>query len=268
MACRSTYKNFKLEEILERNQKMISVPMVKDEVKRLLFGVDSKFSSRVILQNNLDMYEWVLRNKTYPNFWGRNINGENALTIEEVEHLHSNACKIAPYYSTTQLKETEEQGKIIAKEITLIARKLRIPSNVSLFLEIKDLERVTTKFMRGFAEELILSGYTPGFKANTDAKYNFDREFSRGIQTNKEIFEKCLIWAIAPSLVEYDRMKTTHLIHPDNWSPFAPSGIRRKEIAIWQYGKECHSIEDDYGNLTSFNLNLVRNEDVIIKKMF
>lgn len=268
MACRNAYKNARINKTIAKPRQHISMPEVKENVNRLLFGVDSRFLSSILLQNNLDMYEWVLRNKTYPNFWGRNINGENALSKEEVKYIHGYACKVAPYYISKNEKETEEQGKLVAQDVISIARKLEISLGTAIFLEIGASERATTKFMRGFADTMIESGYTPGFKANTDAKYGFDREFSRGIQINKEIFEKCLIWAVAPSLVEYDRMKTTHLIHPDNWGPFAPSGISRKEIAIWQYGKECHPIEDDFGNLTHFNLNLVRNEDVIIDKMF
>ncbi len=61
---------------------------------------------------------------------------------------------------------------------------------------------------------------------------------------------------------------TSHLIHPDNWMPYAPSGITRNEIAVWQYGINCHPIEDDMGKVTTFNLNLVRNEQVIVDKMF
>ena len=159
-------------------------------------------------------------------------------------------------------------GNAIAKEIELIAIELDIPMGTAIFLEISDGENVTRDFMKGFAKTLIDAGYTPAFKANTDAKYGFDREFSRGMQTDREIFNKCLIWAVAPIVKEYDGMTTTHLIHPDNWKPFAPSGIRREEIAIWQYGKNCHPIADDMGKATTFNLDLVRNTDVIISKMF
>lgn len=69
-------------------------------------------------------------------------------------------------------------------------------------------------------------------------------------------------------LAEYDRITTTHLIQPDNWKPFAPSGITRGDIAIWQYGKDCHPICDDRDRETSFNIDLIGNENVIIKKMF
>ena len=66
-----------------------------DNVERLLFGVDSRTPSGTALQNNLTQFEWVVRNKIYPNFWGRNLVGENALTRDEIEFIHSKGCKIA-----------------------------------------------------------------------------------------------------------------------------------------------------------------------------
>ena len=77
-----------------------------------------------------------------------------------------------------------------------------------------------------------------------------------------------IIWAVSPTVKEYNGITTSHLIHPDNWMPYAPSGLTRAEIAIWQYGVECHPIEDDMGKVTTFNLDLVRNEQVIVEKMF
>ena len=88
------------------------------------------------------------------------------------------------------------------------------------------------------------------------------------MQTDKEIFKKCRIWAVSPTVKEYNGITTSHLIHPDNWMPYTPSGLTRAEIAIWQYGVECHPIEDDMGKVTTFNLDLVRNEQVIVEKMF
>ena len=244
---------------------------IKTEVHtpvRLLFGVDSKIQADDILQNNISEFEWVVRNKVYPNFWGRNLVGENALTKNEIEFLHSKGCKIAAIYTDSGEKQTEEQGQILAKKIDILAFELGIPEGTAIFLEIGEKENMTKDFMRGFASMLLNEGFTPGFKANADAAFDFDREYSRGMQTDKEIFEKCLIWAVAPSLAEYDRVTTTHLIHPDNWIPFAPSGITRKDIAIWQYGKNCHPINDNSGKETSFNVNLVRDEQIIIDKMF
>ena len=235
--------------------------------ERLLFGVDSHTPSNDILQNNLTEFEWAVRNKVYPNFWGRNLTGENALTKEEIDFLHGMGCKIAAIHTDGEPKQTEEQGRILAKKIDVTAYELGIPENTAVFLEIGE-ENLTRDFMKGFADGLMTEGFTPGFKANTDAAYSFDREFSRGLQTDREIFEKCIVCAEAPSLKEYDRVTTTHLIHPDNWAPFAPSGITRQDIAIWQYGKSCHPIADDKGRETSFNVNLVRDDSVITQKMF
>ena len=269
MACKNAYKNKKINNEVEAAKTSIPEPVaVAKRVDRLLFGADSKMQADDLLQNNIDQFEWVVRNKIYPNFYGRYIAGENCLTREEIKFLHGKGCKIAAIYADDSVKKTEEQGVITAKKIDIQASMLGIPEGTAIFLEIGENEKVSRNFMRGFTKTLMLEGYTPGFKADTDARYTFDREFSRGMQSDRDVFEKCLIWAVAPSLKEYDGMTTSHLIHPDRWMPYAPSGTTRSEIAIWQYGRDCHPIEDDAGNMTTFNLNLVRNEQVIIKKMF
>lgn len=270
MACKDAKKNRGVEMASQVKETETVEIAVSEEQKaeRLLFGVDSRTPSDDILQNNLTEFEWVVRNKVYPNFWGRNLVGENCLTKKEIDFLHEKGCKIAAIYTSLDAKETEEQGKIVAKKIDVVAMELGIPQGTAIFLEIGESENVTRDFMKGFADGLITEGFAPGFKANTDAVFSFDREFSRGLQTDREIFERCIVWAVAPSLAEYDYVTTTHLIHPDNWIPFAPSGITRNDIAVWQYGKNCHPIADDKGIQTTFNINLVRNEQVIIEKMF
>ena len=268
MACRNAYKV--KTEIREINTEVssISEPTVSKNVDRLLFGADSKIQANDLLQNNIDEFEWVVRNKIYPNFYGRYITGENCLTKEEIDFLHRKGCRIAAICSDPGEKQTEEQGSILAKKMDIRAYELGIKEGTAIFLEIGADENVSRDFLRGYAKTLMAEGFMPGFKANTDAKYDFDREFSRGMQTDKEIFKKCLIWAVAPTVEEYNRITTAHLIHPDNWTPYAPSGITRAEVAIWQYGVDCHPIEDDTGKLVSFNLDLVRNEQVITHAMF
>lgn len=266
MACRNAYKTKLIKP--EETHRIIKEPVVAKKVNRLLFGVDSKTQANDILQNNIEEFEWVVRNKVYPNFYGRYLTGENCLTKEEIKFIHKKGCKIAAIYADGGEKQTEEQGKLVARKIGDRAFELGIREGTAIFLEIGDDEAVTRSFMKGFADTLMAEGYTPGFKANTDAKYSFDRVFSGGVQNDKEIFKKCLIWATTPTVKEYDGITTSHLIHPDYWKPYAPSGITRKEVAIWQYGKDCHPIEDDNDVMTSFNLNLVRNEQVIIEKMF
>ena len=269
MACRDTIKDTaKSEKTVVEAAEPVTVAAEVKPVESLFFGVDSTIQADDVLQNNITEFEWAVRNKIYPNFWGRNLAGENSLSKAEIEFIHSKGCKIAAMYSESGAKQTEEQGKMLAKRADLIAFELAIPPGTAIFLEIEENEEATTDFMKGFAETLIAEGYTPAFKASTDAKFSFDREFSRGMQTDRDIFSKCLVWAVTPSVAEYDNITTSHLIHPDNWIPYAPSGITRNDIAVWQYGKNCHPINDDSGKQTTFNVNLVRDIKVIIDKMF
>ena len=266
MACRNAYTMMTTNT--EKAENKIQPVTAEKTVTRLLFGIDTKIETDDLLQNNITQFEWAVRNKIYPNFVGRYIEGENSLNKDEIKFIHSKGCKIAAIYVDNSEKQTEEQGIILAKKIDIRALELGIPEGTVIFLEIGENENSSRDFMRGFAKALMAEGFTPGFKANTDAKFAFDREFSRGMQTDKDIFKKCLIWAVSPTVKEYNGITTSHLIHPDNWTPYAPSGITRADIAIWQYGRECHPIEDDKGKLVTFNLNLVRNEQVIIEKMF
>lgn len=233
---------------------------------RLLFGADSSRNSATVLQNNLSLFDWASRNKLYPNFWGRNINGPDPLTSAEISFLHSKGCKIVPVFLSSVPGETYEQGMLLAKKAALAALELRIPENTALFWEANAF--ASAEFLKGYAQGLLTEGYTPGFKADTDARDSFDREFSRGAQTEPELFRRCLLWAVSPSLKEYDRVTTTHRIHPDIWSPYAPSGAKRRDIALWQYGRNCHPIEDDAGIETVFHLNLIKDERIILDKMF
>jgi hypothetical protein len=257
MACRRRYRNT-----------VTSAPIEEESAKKLYFGVDSKVPAYNLLQNNLDLFEWVTRNKIYPAFWGRNITGKNSITMDEIGFLRKKACRIAAICSDTDAKETEEQGRTFAEKAVDIAHHLGINKGSAIFLEIEESESNLENYMLGFAKELIFKGYTPGFKANTDTKYAFYREFGRLIQMPNDFFAKCVVWATAPILTEYDRITTTHLIQPDNWTPCSPFGISRNDIAIWQYGKDCHRIYDNDDKETVFNINLVRNTNIITKKMF
>ena len=236
--------------------------------QQLWFGVDSSVPANTILQNNLSLFEWVIRNKIFPSFWGRYLTGSDGLTKDEIAFLRKNGCRTVALYKEDEEKLTEEQGRIHAKKIADIARLLEIPSGVSVFLETNDGELVTTEYMKGYIDGLFEQGFTPGFKSNTDAHFCFDRDFSRGVQIAPTSFKYSLVWATAPSVPEYNKITTTHLIRPEVWAPFAPSGIKRNDIAFWQYGKNCHPIDTEEGNEISFNIHLLKREDVLFNRTF
>lgn len=257
MACKNSRRNtVSLQNIL------------KGEPERLLFGVNTSVSSATRLQNNLELFDWVARNKLYPNFWGRHIFGSDHLTADEIEYLHSKACKVAIICDPSGAADTKEQGVLFASRTVKRVTELAVPKGTALFLMCEGYE-ITSEFMRGFVKRVSESGYTAAFIGDTDAASStFDREFSRCMQTDPDDFEGCMVWATSPTLKEYDRVTTTHFIHPDNWVPYAPSGITRKDISVWQYGKDCHPILSNDNRPTSFDLNLVKYEKVIINKMF
>lgn len=269
MACRDAYETQTkiIDDVIEVNQSQQTkaAPAAKG---RLYFGVDSTIPADDVLQNNITLFDWAARNKIYPNFWGRNIAGENCLTKEEVEFLYKKGCKIAAIFTGSEAGETNRQGQMDARRAVIAAIGLGIPENTAIFLEIGEDTTATASYMRGFAQGLLRDGYTPGFKANTDANYGFDREFSAGLQLYNDEFKECIVWATAPTVEEYNGITTTHIIHPDHWKPFAPSGMTRDDISVWQYGNGCHPIHDDAGTETSFNIDLVRDAKVIIDKMF
>ena len=271
MACRNAYRIEDTGNIADTSQQIrTEAAMTGCGIGDggLMFGVESESSANTRLQNNLTELEWVARNKVYPNFWGRRITGENSLTKEEIDFIHSKGCKVAAIYTSSQSKATAEQGEIEAKQASVAALELGIPAGAAIFLEIEESESVTTDYMAGYARAILSEGYVPGFRANTDSAFGFDRQYSGGMQSDKELFGQCLIWALSPTLEEYDSITTTHLIHPDNWGPYAPSGITRDRIAVWQYGKKCHPINDDSGKETVFNINLVKDRQMIINVMF
>ena len=88
MASNNANKRKIIIEGAEEAMASITEPLVENTVNRLFFGVDAKTQADDLLQNNIDQFEWIVRNKVYPNFYGRNMVGENCLTREEVEFIH------------------------------------------------------------------------------------------------------------------------------------------------------------------------------------
>ncbi len=240
----------------------VILPAAEDS---LIFGADSSAPADTVLQNNLTLLEWVERNKQHPDFFGRSINKGGALTEKELDYLHANGCRIALIYLPITACRAEVQGIVDGEGAASAAKLLGIPEQCTLFARVAHCEAVTAEYMSGFILTLESAGYTAGFLANTDAHTCFDREFSRGLLHSRPIFEKAVLWASEPSLEQYYRTETSHFIHPDAYAPFAPSGIRPNDTAVWQYGRECHPIGDRLGNECTFNTNLIRNVSIMNK---
>lgn len=280
MACRDTFNMNIGAQYAEPEPDATENPEVKKELSETrdtfmmpltgmpLFGVDSSQKANTVLQHNLTMLEWVTKNKLPPNFWGRNINGENSLDKEEIEYLHdTGGCKIAPLYQTEEQMLTEQDGVLDAEKAVECAEKLGFHAGHTLYVKIKNSSEVTMEYMLGFAKHLQTKGLIPGMYADTDAHFDFSHQFSRGAVENADVFKKCRIWAVSPSLTEYDKTTNAHILYPDYWGPYSPSCMPQDEIAIWQYGIGCHPVNDYTGRPTSFNINLVKKADIVLEEM-
>lgn len=232
-------------------------------VGMVFFGVNSTARADTVLQHNITLFEWVLRNQSHPYFWGRTISGENALTADEMNFIQTNGCKIIPIYSETDASNmtTHQQGATDANKVIVSASGLSINPGTTLYMQIDPLSNVSSDYMLGYAKAIISSGYIPGFYANTDALYDFDHQFSRGYQANPDTFKQCQIWAMSPDKPELYQTTDAHTTLPDCWGPFCPSCLTKDQISIWQFGNKCHPIQDYSGNNISINISIAKNPE-------
>lgn len=219
----------------------------------LTFGADSKTQANTKLTNGFTLYEWVSRKKCSPFFWGRSINGQHKIDLEEVNFLHAHNCKIAPIYdSVKDIHFVTKNGFEDGINAILSAIALGIPPNEqkAIFVKIDPMAQVWDKWIEGFAKTLYNNGYIPGFFANTDSSKNFcfNRSYGRfSIHSKNANAYGSLIWAVEPKAA-----------NANVWAPYAPSIIGRENIAIWQNNVNTIEIEN-----CCVNENLIKNKKIL-----
>lgn len=245
--------NFKTKE---KNNKWreVALDLEKEKSTPKYFGVDTKTRVDVLLQNNITLFDWIRKNQGFPYYVGRRINGEDALTNEEMSYIAFNGSKTVPILTAVSNKSAKDNARIAIK----ILEDLKIERNTPVFVEI-DANKVTDEFLKDFAIEVLSGGYIPGFYADTDSYNNFDRLFSRAYQSNNKLMKQCKIWALSPEIEEFYETKNSYIEKPNFWGPFAPSCVSKEQVSFWQYGRKCHPIKTYKGDRADFNLNLTIN---------
>ena len=210
----------------------------------------------------------------HPSFVVQRMGGVHAITKDDIQRLHTQGSKITFVYETGQRKRTEKQGRYAAKHIIRAASKLGVPKGTAIFLLVNHDETISREYMSGFAGLLLEAQYTPGFKLKIQGNHRFVSQFEDGMQTNATTLRKCLLWAVEPFVTGHDPIKIERFSHPENWPSFVSSDVVQRQIAIWQYGKDCcvtylcPRVEKNKTNLKTTHLHLVRNPQTIIEKMF
>ena len=205
---------------------------------KCIFGVCSTAPANKRLKNGYTLYDWVMRKRCFPAFWGRPLLGEQAVTTEELEFLTQKDCRVALMISDlTEAGVSAPSGKKDALRAVNAAKKLGVPQNsgIALFAEIHPEWSINHNWMISFARTVLANGYLPGFIGNTDSSdnFNFDRQCSHYVHATKEQKQfGAIYWATAP---KQSKM-------PKEWSPYCPSALKPEEMHLWSPGK---SVFDD-----------------------
>lgn len=204
------------------------------------FGVSSNTPSNTKLSNGYTLYDWVMRQRCFPAFWGRPISGNNAITKEEIAFLKDKGCKILLLFNDfTEAQISSNNGENDALQIVEKIHELGVPQweNIAVAVDIPSEWSVNHNWMLGFATVLNANGIVPAFIGNTDSSknFNFDRQSSHYVQAfgSEKPFET--IFGAKEPKVEGE---------PTTWTPFAPSALVPEDIKLWECGKMFyHDIE-------------------------
>ena len=195
---------------------------------------------------NHKLYDWVMRRNSFPAFWGRDLDGENAITQEEVAFLKDKQCRIALIVrDLTEEAVSAVDGRADGLRAVEEAKELGVPqeAGIALFAEIRSDWSVNHNWMMTFAQALAENGYIPGFIGNTDSSknFNFDRQCSHYVQATADMGQfGALYWATEPREEG----------EPEEWAPYCPSALLPEDMSLWRRGVisfDSLEVNEEYG---------------------
>lgn len=210
---------------------------------KTMFGVYSVTPINKKLKNGYTMYDWVMRQKGFPAFCMRTLDGENAITAEEIAFLQNKDCKIGLVIrDLTEAAVSAASGTQNALKAVEVAEELGVPQGVALFAEIRPEWSVNHNWMISFAQTVMANGYVPGFIGNTDSSKNFsfDRQCSHFVNATKDM--NCFGAVYMATEPKLDSMS-------EEWTPYCPSALEPADISLWCCGSTTFDfiqVEDVY----------------------
>ncbi len=218
------------------------------------FGVSSKIPSNTPLKNGYTIYDWVMRQKGFPDFWGRQISGENAVTKNELEFLKEKNCPVCLLFDDfTEAQISGNNGTKDGDRAADAAKALGVPRGVGIviYADINPEWSINHNWMLGFAASVVNAGYCVGFIGNTDSSknFNFDRQSSHYVQSVR--FRKHLAASFGATEPKVEGEVKA-------WKPYCPSGINTEDIDLWR----CGTVTFD---LLTVDTVLAKDEEVLKK---
>lgn len=199
---------------------------------KTIFGVHSATPIHKKLKNGYTLFDWIMRQKGFPDFCMRTLCGEDKITVEEIEFLRAKDCKIGLVIrDLTEAAVSGASGTEEAIRAIEATKELGVPLNsgIAIFAEIKPDWSINHNWMISFAQVISANGYVPGFIANTDSSknFNFDRQCSHYVQATQEM--DCFGAVLAATEPKCDST-------PEKWAPYCPSALKPKDIQLWICG--------------------------------
>lgn len=223
---------------------------------KTIFGVSSTTPSNKMMQNGYTMYDWLKIQKCIPKFWGRNISGQDAINLSEINYLKEKNCKV--FFVFDELTEEDVStfdGTNSAAVILNAMRKLEVPKNkdIAIFIKLNDSWSINYHWMISFTQAICENGYVPGFIGNTDSSTNFifDRHCTYLFRAAEEI--NCFEVVFMVSNPKLDTMT-------DELMPHCSSALKPENVHIWSCGTTTTSnyvgVEDIYVKDEKIFLNM------------
>ena len=197
----------------------------------VLWGVDSVDT---ITQSFLDDI-----NRTFgaPDFFGRYLGGDYALTDNEVTLAQENDIKLLivdqSYGPTSTDLVSYGYGQEAAEDAVNNAQALGIPSDVGIFANIEASSVVDSGWLNGWFDMIAEADYVPGYYANPLDKNrddDFESAYAEAIGTNSQLGSEAIIWTNQDSVG-----RTTKEEAPE-WNPTGLESNPDAPVLAWQYG--------------------------------
>ena len=198
----------------------------------MIFGVNSAIPINKRLKNGYTLYDWIMRQKGFPEFCMRTLGGDCKLTDNEIDFLRNKRCKIALVFrDLTEVGVSGTSGVSDAERAVKAARETSVPEGqgIAIFADIRPHWSVNHNWMISFAAYIESNGYIPGFIGNTDSSlnFNFDRQCSHFIQATRDVNNFGAVYCATEP-----KLDST----PKDWSPYCPSALEPEDIHLWMNG--------------------------------
>jgi hypothetical protein len=227
------------------------------------WGVDSARTSNTTAADGatIAIDAVTIRAGTSPEFWGRYIGGNYAISSAEVNALHSANCRVLLVFNGTTsggVQGSAADGLNDASQAVAAALNLGVPAGIAVFADVENTWAPSPDWIQGWVKGIVSSpsGYLPGFYCDTTPGRVFDLAYCAAVA--EPAVASALLWSMEPQpSPQCQAAGSAPAFNPQNVSCNNPSHM-------WQYTIDCW--EDLLG--TNAGIDMVQADDVAFQAMW